>query len=267
VNAAAGMTGPAATDAPAFALDGRVAVVTGGGRGLGRAIAEGLAEFGAHVVLTGRNEASLAEAAGAIAGNGGKAAYRTCNVAVEAEMAALEQFVAEEFGGADVLVNNAGINPHFTRAEKTPLEEWQAVIDVNLTGVFLGCRAFGARMLERGGGSIINISSVAGHVGIARTAAYCAAKGGVEILTKSLAVEWARRGVRVNCIAPGYFETDLTAGMRENEALTADLLSKIPQQRFGRPHELVGATVFLASAASAYVTGQTIMADGGWTAM
>ncbi len=121
-------------------------------------------------------------------------------------------------------------------------------------------------MLEKGAGSIINVSSVAGHVGLPRTAAYCATKGGVEIMSKSLAIEWAARGVRVNCIAPGYFETDLTAGLRDNASLSENMLSHPPQGRFGRPRELIGAAVFPASPASAYVTGQTILIDGGWTA-
>lgn len=130
----------------------------------------------------------------------------------------------------------------------------------------MGCRLFGQRILEKGAGSIVNVSSVAGHVGLPRTAAYCAAKGGVEIMSKSLAIEWAAWGVRVNCVAPGYFETDLTAGLRDNASLSENMLSHPPQGRFSRPEELIGAAVFLASPASAYVTGQTILVDGGWTA-
>ncbi|MCG8447434.1 MAG: SDR family oxidoreductase, partial [Hyphomicrobiales bacterium] len=150
-----------------------------------------------------------------------KISYKTCNVA-------LEEDVAARFGGADILINNAGINPNYTRAEKTTLKEWQDVVAVNLTGVFLSCRIFGQRMLEKGAGSIVNVNSVAGHVGLPRTAAYCAAKGGVEIMSKSLAIEWAARGVRVNCIAPGYFETDLTAGLRDNASLSENMLSHPP---------------------------------------
>ena len=157
-----------------------------------------------------------------IAAKVGKISYKMCNVA-------LEEDVAARFGGADILINNAGINPNYTRAEKTTLKEWQDVVAVNLTGVFLGCRIFGQRMLEKGAGSIVNVNSVAGHVGLPRTAAYCAAKGGVEIMSKSLAIEWAARGVRVNCIAPGYFETDLTAGLRDNASLSENMLSHPPR--------------------------------------
>lgn len=249
-----------------FSLEGHVAVVTGGARGLGFAIAGGLADFGADVVIASRNEEALAYATELLATKGGNISYKSCNVASEDDVAALENYVAERFGGADILINNAGINPNYKRAEKTTLKEWQEVIAVNLTGVFLGCRIFGQRMLEKGAGSIVNVSSVAGHVGLPRTTAYCGAKGGVEIMSKSLAIEWAARGVRVNCIAPGYFETDLTAGLRDNASLSQNMLSQTPQGRFGRPEELIGAAVFLASPASAYVTGQTILVDGGWTA-
>ena len=249
-----------------FSLEGHVAVVTGGARGLGFAIAGGLTDFGATVIIASRNEETLAYATEMIEAKVGKISYKTCNVALEEDVAALENHVAARFGVADILINNASINSNYTRAEKTTLKEWQDVVAVNLTGVFLGCRIFGPRMLAKGAGRIVNISSVAGHVGLPRTAAYCAAKGGVEIMSKSLAIEWAARDVRVNCIAPGYFETDLTAGLRDNASLSQNMLSHPPKGRFGRPQELIGAAGFLASPASAYVTGQTILVDGGWTA-
>ena len=181
-------------------------------------------------------------------------------------MLALRDAALERFGAIDVLVNNAGVNPIYRGIERTSLADWQGIVDVNLTGVFLCCKHLGAVMAERGRGSIISISSVAGHVGLRRSVPYCAAKGGVELLTKALALDWAGKGVRVNCIAPGYFETDLTAGMRDNEAMSSGLLARTPLGRFGIDADIAGAAVFLASAAGAYVTGQSLVVDGGYTA-
>lgn len=249
-----------------FDLRGTTALVTGGGRGLGLGIARGLAAHGSRVVIAGRDEATLATALAELKGLGAEAAAHPVDVAREDSIAALDAFVADRFGAIDVLVNNAGINPYYRAAELTPLAEWQQVIDVNLTGVFLCCRIFGARILAQGRGSIVNITSVAGHVGLAKTAAYFAAKGGVELLTRSHALDWAGKGVRVNTIAPGYFEIDLTAGMRDHPVLADRLLAQTPMKRFGAPREIAGAAVFLASSASSYVTGQSFLVDGGWTA-
>lgn len=249
-----------------FDLSGLTALVTGGGRGLGLAIARGLAAHGATVVIAGRSTMMLGEAVRGLRELSPGSAAHPVDVAREDSVLALAAWIADRFGRLDILVNNAGINPYYRSAEQTPLSEWQEVIDVNLTGVFLCCRIFGARMLAQGSGSIINVSSVAGHVGIAKTAAYCAAKGGVELMTRSLALDWAGKGVRVNTIAPGYFETDLTAGVREHPVLADRVLAKTPLGRFGAPGELVGAAVFLASPASSYVTGQSVIVDGGWTA-
>lgn len=243
--------------------------MSGGGRGLGRAIARGLAAEGAITVITGRDEARSEAAAAEIAGEVGEGARVhgfACDAADLAATQALAGRIAADWGTADILVNNAGINPWYRRPEDTPLEEWHAIISTNLTGVFIGCQVFGKAMLAQARGSIINISSVAGHVGLARTAAYCAAKGGVEQLTKSLAIDWATKGVRVNAVAPAYFETDLTAGMRDHASLSERVLGRTPMNRFGRPEEIVGACLFLASDAASYVTGQSIGVDGGFTA-
>lgn len=247
-------------------LTGRVVVVTGGSRGLGRAIAGAFATAGARVAITGRQPETLRETTLALQEAGGDVAGFTADAASEDEMSDLARKVEARFGPADVLVNNAGINPWYERSETTSLARWQQIIDVNLTGVFLGCRIFGAAMLARGRGSIINVTSIAGHVGLRRTAAYCAAKGGVEVLTKALAMEWAERGVRVNAVAPAYFETDLTAGMRDNDKLSETVMQRTPMRRFGRPGELAGACLFLASDAASYVTGQSIGVDGGYLA-
>lgn len=250
-----------------FDLSGTVAVVTGGGRGIGRFIADGLAEAGAHVVLCGRNKDTIDDAATEIAATGGSASAVPADVSVEADVVALRDAVLATHGRIDTLVNNAGINPIYRGIEKTSLAEWQQIIDVNLTGVFLCCKYLGCVMVEQpGGGSIINVSSVAGHVGLVKSVPYCATKGGVELLTRALALDWARKGVRVNTIAPGYFETDLTAGMRENAAMSERLLSRTPQGRFGTAPDIAGAAVFLASSASAYMTGQSLVIDGGWMA-
>jgi len=249
-----------------FDLAGRVAVVTGGGRGIGRFIAEGLARHGARVVLTGRTQGTLDEAAAALRAKGFDALAQTADVGREDDVMALRDVVLSVCGRLDVLVNNAGVNPIYKGIERTSLDEWRNIVDTNLTGVFLCCKHLGGVMAERGGGSIVNVSSVGGHVGLRRSVPYCASKGGVELLTRALALDWARKGVRVNTIAPGYFETDLTAGMRDNEALAAPLLAHTPLGRFGRLEDVAGAAVFLASDASAYMTGSSLMVDGGWTA-
>jgi gluconate 5-dehydrogenase len=249
-----------------FDLTGKTAIVTGAGRGIGRGIVEALAGFGAAVLLAGRTPGTLDEAAAAITEAGGHAAVQVADVAKEDDVLALRDAALARFGRIDVLVNNAGINPIWRTIEKTSLAEWQSIIDVNLTGTFLCCKHIGAAMAEQGAGSVINISSVAGHVGLTRSAPYCASKGGVEMLTKSLALDWARRGVRVNCLAPGYVDTDLTSGLLHHEALSKPFLDHTPMGRFGETRDIVGAAVFLASDASAYVTGQSLVVDGGWTA-
>jgi len=244
-------------------LSGKVVIVTGAGRGLGRAIAEGFVAEGCRVVITGRDRKTLARAAAEMAG---EVLCHPADVADEDQVAALCAAVRDHWGRIDVLVNNAGINPFYKRAEHTERSEWQQIIDVNLTGVFFACKHAGQTMLAQGAGAIVNITSVAARVALDRTTAYCAAKAGVERMTAELGLEWAKRGVRVNAVGPGYFATDLTAGLRGNEALAAAITARTPMGRFGRPDELVGACLFLASDAAAYVTGATLMVDGGWTA-
>lgn len=248
------------------ALKHKTVIVTGGGRGLGRAIASGFIAEGAHVAIVGRDAEKIRNAAGELTEGCASVRGFVADVSKEDDVARLVDEVQAHFGSIDVVVNNAGINPFYKRAEDTTLEEWRDVIDINLTGVFLMCRAAGRLMLSSGSGSIINITSVAAKVGLTRTTAYCAAKGGVELLTKQLAVEWATKGVRVNAVGPGYFETDLTAGLRENDGLRQGVTERTPMARFGKPDELVGACLYLASSAASFVTGHSLMVDGGWTA-
>lgn len=244
-------------------FSGEVVVVTGGGRGLGRAIAEGFARAGSQVAIIGRDADRLMAAAAEMPGD--VRAY-SADVGDEQAIETAAARILSDFGKVDVLVNNAGINPWYRSADKVSMEEWRTILNVNLTAAFHCCLLFGRPMLDLGKGSIISISSVAGHVGLARSAAYNAAKGGLELMTKSLAIDWASRGVRVNTVAPGYFETDLTAGLQGHEQLSGKILAHTPIGRFGKPEEVVGACLYLASSEAAYVTGHSIRVDGGFTA-
>ena len=244
-----------------FDLTGKVCVVTGAGRGIGRGMAEGLARHGATVVLAGRTRATLQEAAAAI---GERSLVHPTDVSKEADVVALRDAALAKFGKIDVLVNNAGVDPIFKGIERTTLDEWQHIIDVNLTGLFLCCKYIGGAIGE--GGSVINVSSVAGHVGLLRSIPYCASKGGAELLTKALALDWAPRGVRVNTLAPGWVDTDLTHELLHHEVHGQRLLSGTPLGRFATPKDMAGGVVFLASDASVFMTGQSLVIDGGWTA-
>jgi NAD(P)-dependent dehydrogenase (short-subunit alcohol dehydrogenase family) len=244
-----------------FDLTGKVCVVTGAGRGIGRGMAEGLARNGASVVLAGRTRATLEDAATAI---GDAAFVQTADVSKEADVVALRAAALARFGKIDVLVNNAGVDPIFKGIERTGLEEWQHIIDINLTGLFLCCKYIGGAIGQ--GGSVINVSSVAGHIGLVRSVPYCASKGGAELLTKALALDWALRGVRVNSLAPGWVDTDLTHELLNHEVHGQRMLSRTPLGRFATPKDMVGGVVFLASDASAFMTGQSLVIDGGWTA-
>ncbi len=250
-----------------FDLSGRLAVVTGGGRGIGRAIARTLARYGAELVVAGRNRSALEETVAAIREAGGEAWSQPVDVTDESSVIALREAVLERRGRIDILVNNAGIDPHYAPMERTSFEEWQAILDVNLSGVFRCCRHLGTAMLEQQHGSIVNVSSIAGHVAFRRQVPYCASKGGVEMLTRALALDWADRGVRVNAVAYAFIRTDLTKGITGHPHLSKRLLARTPMGRFGSVEETAGAVLFLAAdRASSYVTGTTVFVDGGWTA-
>jgi len=171
------------------------------------------------------------------------------------------------FTKIDILVNNAGISPILKKAEEVTLKEWEEIVRVNLTGTFFFCQAVGKMMIQQGGGKIINMVSVGAVVGFSRQIAYCATKGGILQLTKVLAIEWTRYNIQVNAIGPAYLETELTKGMRESKIISDNLLQRTPMGRFGKPEEIVGAAIYLASEASSYVTGQTVFVDGGWLAL
>ena len=251
------------TIADTFRLDGRTALVTGASRGLGAAMARGLAEAGANVVLHASRE-RVQEAADAIAKDCGvRTACVTADLSKPPAATRLVNDAAASVGPIDILVNNAGIIRRSPAADYSDAE-WDEVIEVNLSSVFRLCRAAGRGMLQRRSGKIINIASLLTFQGGIRVPAYAAAKGGVAQLTKALANEWAGSGVNVNAIAPGYMVTDNTQALRDDPVRNADITARIPAGRWGDPEDLAGAVVFLASSASDYVHGHVLVVDGGW---
>ena len=248
-----------------FDLTGRTAIVTGGSRGIGKEMAEGLAEAGASLMLCARRAEWLEETVGEFRGRGFKVEGMLCDVAKPDEVDAVVAATVGKFGSVDVLVNNAGIS-WGAMPEDMPLEKWQQVIDVNLTGCFLFARAAGREMLKRNSGSIINIASIAGLTSSANGpfyAGYAASKAGLIGLTRELAASWGRKGIRVNAIAPGFFHSRLADAVIDLYERTIQENNVIP--RVGSEGELKGVIVFLASDASSYITGQTIAVDGGMT--
>lgn len=248
-----------------FDLSGKTAIVTGGSRGIGKEMAEGLAEAGANVMLCARRAEWLDETVNEFTGRGLSAAGKTCDVSKADDVEALIAETAERFGSVDILVNNAGVSWGAMPEEMT-LEQWQKVIDVNLTGCFLMAQVAGKKMLEQRSGSIINIASIAGITSSANGpfyAGYVASKAGLIGLTRELAASWGRRGVRVNAIAPGFFHSRLADSVIDIYERSIQENNVIP--RIGNEGELKGVAVFLASDASSYITGQTIAVDGGMT--
>ena len=252
-------------DSKLFSLEGKTALVTGAARGLGREIALALAESGADLVLSDIQDPK--ETAAAIQKTGARSLAVPADVAAEDQVKAMAAQATAEYGRVDILVNNAGVSQlSYTATEDLSKDEWDQIININLTGTFLCCKHVGKAMIEAGGGSIVNIATTAGITGVHRAPAYSASKAGVILLTKSLALEWAKYHIRVNAVAPHYLETPLTDRLRASEKVYAGIIKQIPLKRFGRPSEITGAVIYLASQASSYTTGSVLVVDGGYLA-
>lgn len=249
-----------------FDLTGKVSIVTGAGRGIGKSIAIGLAKAGSDVVISSRTQSELEVVASTIQELGRKAHVVPCDVTKPESIQNVVDETVKEFGKIDILVNNAGMTVK-SPAEEYSLEDWNSIISVNLTGVFLFAQYTGRQMKEQNFGKIINISSVAAETAITGSVAYCASKGGVKMLTKVLAVEWAPYNIQVNAIAPAYIETPLVKAIKDTKPEFVEKVeARTPLGRLGEPDEVVGSAIFLASDASSYTTGETVKVDGGWVA-
>jgi NAD(P)-dependent dehydrogenase (short-subunit alcohol dehydrogenase family) len=250
-----------------FDLSGKTAIVTGGGKGIGRHMAEGLAEAGANVVVCARQADRCVQSASELEQLGVGALGLGCDVRDPEQIQSVVERAVSDFGSVDILVNNAG-TVWGAPVEDVPLEGWQKVVDVNLTGVFLFSQAVGRVMIDGNGGSIVNIASIAGLQGgppeIMNAIPYSTTKGGVIAFTRDLATKWARHGIRVNAIAPGWFPSDMANFVLDLHG--EELVKHVPLGRFGDPEDLKGVVVFLASDASAYVTAHTLVVDGGQSA-
>ena len=246
-------------------LNGKLAVVIGGTSGIGQAIARGLAEGGADVVPTARRLDLVKKAADQIESLGRKSLRIAADVTDRGSLEILLKATVEAFGKVDILINCAGFNQRAPTLDFSEAD-WNRLLDTNLTGTLRACQVFGRHMIERHYGRIINIASMGSFLGLYEVAAYCASKAGVASLTKSLAIEWARHGVSVNAIVPGYFRTPLTEKLVTGTPRGEEILVRTPMKRFGELEELVGAAIFLASDAASYVTGTLLVVDGGFLA-
>jgi len=248
-----------------FSLEGKVAVVTGGTSGIVRALSLGLADAGADVIATARRKEQVDDTANEIEARGRKTLRMASDVGDRGTLETLLAAVLERFNKVDILVNCAGMIKR-TPTLDLPEAEWTNILNTNLTGTLRACQVFGRHMLERGYGRIINIASLNSFVALSEVAAYAASKAGVASLTRSLAVEWSKKGVTVNAVAPGVFRTDLNAKLLDSTPRGQELLMRTPMGRFGKTEELVGAVVYLASDSASFVTGQILVVDGGFLA-
>lgn len=248
-----------------FSLRGRTAVVIGGTAGIGRAIAIGLAKGGADVVPASRRLPEVEQTATEIEAMGRRTLALRADVSRRESLQALHDQTMQAFGRIDILVNSAGIT------KRTPTlhcaeEEWERIMETNLTGTFRACQIFGRTMVAQQYGRIVNVASLGSILAFQEVAAYCASKAGIAALTRSLAIEWAQHGVCVNAIAPGIVPTSLNSQLLNGTGRGKEMLMRIPMKRFASPEEMVGAAVFLSSAAASYITGQLIPIDGGYLA-
>lgn len=248
-----------------FSLYGRVALITGSAQGLGFTIARGMIDAGAKVVLSDVSAAALDKARSTLQAEGLDAAAYVFDISNEEQVTAAVSAIEAEVGPIDILVNNAGIHKRSLLIDM-PVENWRKVIDVNLSGAFIVGRAVARGMIERKYGKIVNIASINAIMVRPNIGNYCAAKGGIVTLTKSMATEWGQYNINVNAIGPGYFLTDLTRPLSEDPEFDAWVKSEVPLRRWGDPKDLVGLAVMLSSPASDYISGQTIYIDGGWQA-
>ena len=246
-----------------FGLSGKVALVTGSSQGLGLAMAEGLARAGAQVVINGRDAAKLAPVVADLTSKGLKAHAIAADLGSRPDVERLINETIRSCSRLDILVNNAGIIKRTPAVDHSDAD-WDSVLGVNLDGVFTACRTAGRHMLERGSGKIVNIASLLTFFGGITVPGYAASKGAVGQLTKALSNEWAGKGVQVNAIAPGYMRTANTAALQADPVRSKEILSRIPAGRWGEPSDLEGAVLFLASAASDYLSGHVLVVDGGW---
>ncbi len=247
-------------------LKEKIALVTGASRGIGKAISVELSRAGAYVILVSRNLSLLRKTEENISSNNGWAKSFSADVANINDVNEIFNFIEKEFGHLDILVNSAGISPHYTSFHKAPLNDWEEIININVFGTLNCCRLAFPLLSRCSSSSIINVSSIGGIIGLPKVAIYTATKGAITTFTKAIAIEWASYNIRVNAICPGFIETDMTKGLSSKSGLKEQMISRIPMGRFGRSEEVAKAAVFLASDGASYMTGHCLIIDGGWTA-
>jgi NAD(P)-dependent dehydrogenase (short-subunit alcohol dehydrogenase family) len=248
-----------------FDLTGQVAIITGSSRGIGRAIAEAMARAGARIVVSSRKQEACEAVVGAIGAAGGEAIAIPCNISDSAALKELVDGAVGHFGRLDILVCNAAVNPYYGPMSAMPESAYDKIMHCNVKSNFLLCNLAAPRMAEAGGGNILIVSSIGGQQGSATLGVYGISKAADFALVRNLAIEWGGKGIRANCIAPGLIKTDFSRALWENEALLKHVEKSTPVRRIGLPEEVSGVAVFLASRAAAYITGQTLVVDGGLT--